>query len=395
MDELEGNMKSYNSMLVHAAAIASFALSLITAAAAQSTIQIGLVQPLTGAFAAAGTDVVNGAKIAADEINAKGGVLGKKLELITEDTKSNPTEAAAVAEKLIVRDKVPVLMGASASTATLAVMPKLMEYKVPMLVETSSSSKITTAGNPYIFRIAPPSEVEAVVFGRIVGKLGIKKADFLVVNNDWGRGTADEFSKILKDNGIAVGLVERMDQGAQDMSAQLVKFKASGADTLFVTTAVEQLSLVLKQAAALGLNLRIISTGGSQNPDQLITNVGKAADGTWHLVFFAPWAPEATPDPAAAKTFVAEWNSKGLPFGGLTSSFRGYDGIRAITEAIKIAGKAEPEAIRAALWKVDILGLNGPIKFEKDGPKGQESGQSTPNVYLVKIDNGQVTVPKI
>ena len=213
--------------------------------------------------------------------------------------------------------------------------------------------------------------------------------------NKEGRGTADEFSKILKDNGIAIGLVERMDQGAQDMNAQLVKFKGSGADTLFVTTAVEQLSLVLKQAASLGLNLRIISTGGSQNPDQLITNVGKAADGTWHLVFFAPWAPEATPDPAAAKTFVAEWNSRGLPFGGLTSSFRGYDGIRAITEAIKIAGKAEPEAIRAALWKVDILGLNGPIKFEKDGPQGQESGQSTPNVYLVKIDNGQVTVPKI
>jgi branched-chain amino acid transport system substrate-binding protein len=389
------DMKDYNSMMVQTAAIAAFALSLITEAPAQSTIQIGLVQPLTGAFAAAGTDAVNGAKIAADEINTKGGVLGKKLELITEDTKSNPTEAAAVAEKLIVRDKVPVLMGASASTATLAVMPKLMEYKVPMLVETSSSSKITTSGNPYIFRIAPPSEVEAVVFGKIVGRIGIKKADFLVVNNDWGRGTADEFSKTLKDNAIAVGLVERMDQGAQDMNAQLVKFKGSGADTLFVTTAVEQLSLVLKQAASLGLNLRIISTGGSQNPDQLITNVGKAADGTWHLVFFAPWAPEATPDPAAAKTFVAEWNRRGLPFGGLTSSFRGYDGIRAITEAVKIAGKAEPEAIRAALWKVDILGLNGPIKFEKDGPKGQESGQSTPNVYLVKIDNGQVTVPKI
>jgi branched-chain amino acid transport system substrate-binding protein len=388
-------MKGYNSMIVQSAAIAVFALSLITDASAQSTIQIGLVQPLTGAFAAAGTDVVNGAKIAADEINAKGGVLGKKLELITEDTKSNPTEAAAVAEKLIVRDKVPVLMGASASTATLAVMPKLMEYKVPMLVETSSSSKITTSGNPYIFRIAPPSEVEAVVFGKIVNRIGIHKADFLAVNNDWGRGTADEFGKILKDNGIAVGLVERMDQGAQDMNAQLVKFKGSGADTLFVTTAVEQLSLVLKQAASLGLNLRIISTGGSQNPDQLITNVGKAADGTWHLVFFAPWAPEATPDATAAKTFVAEWNSRGLPFGGLTSSFRGYDGIRAITEAIKIAGKAEPEAIRAALWKVDILGLNGPIKFEKDGPKGQESGQSTPNVYLVKIDNGKVTVPKI
>jgi branched-chain amino acid transport system substrate-binding protein len=383
--------------LITGSAVATAVAAVVFAggAAAQSTIKIGVVQPLTGAFAASGNDVVNGAKIAAEEVNAKGGVLGQKLELVIEDQKSNPTEAASVTEKLIVRDKVPVLMGASASTATLAAMPKLMEYKVPMLVETSSSSKITTAGNPYIFRIAPPSEVEAAVFGKIVGKLGIKKADFLVVNNDWGRGTADEFSKMLKEHGITVGLIERMDQGAQDMSAQLAKIKGSGADTLFVTTAVEQLSLVLKQAAALGLNTRITSTGGSQNPDQLITNVGKAADGSWHLVFFAPWSPEATPNPTAAKEFVQEWEKRGLNFGGLTSSFRGYDGIRAIAEAIKIAGKAEPEAIRAAFWKVNILGLNGPIHFEKAGPKGQESGQSIPAVYLVKIENGKVTVPKI
>ncbi len=377
-------------------AAATILLSLlIVPANAQSSIKIGLVQPLSGAFAAAGNDVTEGAKIAADQINTSGGVLGKPLELVVEDSKSNPTEAASAAEKLIVHDKVVALMGASASTATLAVMPKLMEYKMPMLVETSSSSKITTAGNPYIFRIAPPSEVEAAVFGKIVKKLGIHKADFLAVNNDWGRGTADEFSKMLKDNGIAVGLVEYMDQSAVDMSAQLSKIKSSGCDTVFVTTAVEQLSLVLKQASELGLQARIISTGGSQNPDQLIQNVGKAADGSWHIVFFAPWSPDATPNPAAAKTFVNEWIKRKLPFGGLTSSFRGYDGIRAIAEAIKIAGKADPEATRAAFWKVDILGLNGPIKFEKNGPAGHESGQSTPNVYLVKIENGKVTVPKI
>ena len=70
-------------------------------------------------------------------------------------------------------------------------------------------------------------------------------------------------------------------------------------------------------------------------------------------------------------------------------------GFRAIAEAIKIAGKPDPEAIRAAFWKVDILGLNGPIKFEKNGPSGQESGQSMPNVYLVKIEDGKVIVPKI
>src|SRR5213594_701231 len=202
----------------------------------------------TVALAASGTFVANGARIAADEINAKGGVLGKKLELVIEDNKSNPTEAAAVAEKLIVRDKVPVMMGAWGSGFTLAIMPKLMEYKVPMLVETSSAGKITTSGNPYIFRISPPSAVEATAFAKIVDRLKIGKADFLVVNNDWGRGAAEDFGKMFKEHNI----------------------RASDADTLIVTTAVEQLTLVLKQAAALGLKKRIITTGGSQSPDQLI-----------------------------------------------------------------------------------------------------------------------------
>src|SRR3989449_9943828 len=181
-------------------------------------IKIGVNEPLTGAFAASGTYVVNGAKIAADEINAKGGILGKKLELVIEDNKSNPTEAAAVAEKLITSDKVPVLMGAWGSGFTLAIMPKLMEYKVPMLVETSSPGKITTSANPYIFRISPPSAVEAVAFAKIVDGLKIGKADFLVVNNDWGRGAAEDFGKMFKEDKIKGGLGETMGPPRQDMS---------------------------------------------------------------------------------------------------------------------------------------------------------------------------------
>ena len=105
----------------------ALAVAFLGGTAEAQTIKIGVNEPLTGAFAASGTYVVNGAKIAADEINAKGGILGKKLELVIEDNKSNPTGAAAVAEKLITSDKVPVLMGAWGSSLTLAVMPKLME----------------------------------------------------------------------------------------------------------------------------------------------------------------------------------------------------------------------------------------------------------------------------
>ena len=365
----------------------------VTTAAAQESIKVGVIQPLTGAFAASGNYVANGAKIAADEINAKGGVLGKKLELVIEDNKSNPTEAAAVAEKLIVRDKVPVMMGAWGSGFTLAIMPKLMEYKVPMLVETSSAGKITTSGNPYIFRISPPSAVEATAFAKIVDRLKIGKADFLVVNNDWGRGAAEDFGKMFKEHNIKVGLVETMDPPAQDMSAQLAKIKASDADTLIVTTAVEQLTLIFKQAAALGLKKRIITTGGSQNPDQLIEQAGAAANDTTHITFFTPWNPNVSADPAMAKAFIEEWKKRGYPFAGLTESFRGYDGIRTIAAAITKAGKADPEAIRAAFWQVELPGMNGKIKFEKAGPAGQESGQSNPGIYLIKIENGKVVLP--
>lgn len=384
-------------MAKHTKLLATIALlsAGVAGQAAAQTIKIGVNEPLTGPFAASGTYVVNGAKIAADEINSKGGILGKKIELVIEDNKSNPTEAAAVAEKLITADKVPVIMGAWGSSLTLAVMPKLMEYKVPMVVETSSSGKITTTGNPYIFRISPPSSVEAAAFKPILPKLSIKKADFLVINNDWGRGAAEDFGKVLKADNIQVGLVETMDQSAQDMSAQLSKIKATDSDTIMVTTAVEQLTLVLKQATALGIKKQIVTTGGSQNPDQLIDQAGVAANGTFHLTTFAPWYPDETPNPPATKYFLGEWKKRGFNFAGATESFRGYDGIRTIAAAIEKAGKAEPEAIASALWQTELLGLNGKIKFEKQGPSGKESGQSMPNVYLIKIDNSKVILPKL
>jgi branched-chain amino acid transport system substrate-binding protein len=368
----------------------ALAFALLSGTVGAETIKIGVNEPMTGAFAASGTYVVNGAKIAADEINAKGGILGKQIELVIEDNKSNPTEAAAVAEKLITRDKVPVMMGAWGSSLTLAVMPKLMESETPMVVETSSSGKITTSGNPFIFRISPPSAIEAVAFKGIVDKLDLKKADFLVINNDWGRGTAEDFGKMFKEKGIVVGLVETMDQGAQDMSAQLSKIKGSDSETLIVTTAVDQLTLIFKQATALGLKKRIITTGGSQNPDQIIAQAGAAANGTMHLTTFLPWFPEKTPNPKATEYFISEWRKRGFDFAGCTESFRGYDGIRTAAAAIEKAGRAEPAAIKAAMWSIDVKGLNGDIVFKKSGPEGKESGQSQPNVYLIEINDGKI-----
>jgi branched-chain amino acid transport system substrate-binding protein len=378
------------------ASLKCFALTAVAAlfalpAIAQDVIKIGVSQPLTGAFAASGNYVTQGAKIAEDDINKAGGVLGRKIQLIVEDNKSNPTEAVGTAEKLIAKDKVPVMMGAWSSTLTLAVMPKLMEYGVPMLVETSSSGKITTSGNPWIFRISPTSEMEAKAFEPIAKQLGIKKVDFLSTNNDFGLGAAQEFAASLGKMGVQIGARETMDPKATDFSAQLAKIKASGGDTVLVTTAVEQITLILKQAKEQQLKARIITSGGSNSPDQLIQQAAEAANGSMHLVFFTPWFPEAVKNPEIAKKFVADWNARKHNVGGLTEGFRGYDGITTIVAAIKAAGKADPVAIQQALWNVNVKGINGDIAFTKQGPAGKESAQNVPSVYLVKIDGGKVT----
>jgi branched-chain amino acid transport system substrate-binding protein len=357
------------------------------------SIKIGVIQPLSGPVAASGNYVRMGAEIGRDWINARGGVLGRKVELLIEDNKSDPKEAATAAEKLIVRDKVPVIVGAWGSSMTLAAMPKLEEYGVPMIVETSSAATITKRGNPWIFRISPPSEMEALGLEKYLKDLGVKKADFLAVNTDWGRGAVGAFGDILKKSGATVGLAEFMEQAATDMNAQITKVKAGDADTLFVTTAVEQITLVLRQAQEQRLARKIVTTGGSSSPSQLIKQAGPAAEGTYHILFFLPWFPEAMPDGKLAKAFVDEWNKRGHPFDGLTEGFRGHDGVLTAAEAIKTAGKPDPKAVRDALWKVNLMGVNGPIKFEKDGPAGKESGQSKPSIFIVQIKDGKITLP--
>lgn len=376
---------------------AALALALPVLAAApalaQETIKIGVSQPLTGAVAASGNYVTNGARIAADVLNRNGGILGKKVELIIEDNKSNPKEAVATAEKLILKDKVPVMMGAWSSTFTLSIMPKLMEYGVPMVVETASSSKVTNSGNPWIFRISPTSAMEAQAFSARMNAFtpAIKKVDFLVVNNDFGRGAAEEFKKMFEAKGIAIGKIETMTPEATDLSAQLASIKQSGGDTLMVTTGVEQITLIVKQAAEQRLTHRMLTTGGSF-PDQLLTQAGPPGYASSHILFYAPWFPEKAKYPDIAKVYADEWSKRKLEFAGLTEGFRGYDGIMTIAEAIKVAGKADPKAIRDALWKTKLKGVNGDIAFIKDGPAGNESGQNVPNVYIVQLKDGKVTM---
>lgn len=357
---------------------------------AAEPIKIGMTQPLTGSVAASGNYVANGAKVAVDVLNRAGGVLGAPIQLVLEDNKSNPREAVAAAEKLVLRDRVPVMIGAWSSTFTLSIMPKLIEYKVPMVVETSSAARITTSGNPYVFRIAPTSEMEAIAFAEQLSKFSpaIRKIDFLSVNNDFGRGATEKFSAALQAKGIAIGRTETMTPEATDLSAQITALKQSDGDTVFLTTGVEQQTLALRQGVEQRLGKRWVTTGGSF-PDALLANPLPSGNTSYHILFYAPWFPERAPYPQVAQAYTQEWNKHGWEFAGLTEGFRGYDAVLTVVEAIKLAGKAEPEAIREALWKVKLQGVNGDISFMKEGPAGRESGQNKPNVAIVTLSEGK------
>src|SRR5438128_11981452 len=148
---------------------------------------------------------------ALDRCKCRGVCTWRRGEIVIEDNNSDPKEAASAAEPLIVRDKVPAIVGAWGSWMTLAAMPKLEEYGVPMVVETSSAASVTKRGNPWVFRISPPSEMEALGLEQYIDKLGVKKADFLAVNTDWGRGSIQAFGDMLKKKGVQVGAAEFME----------------------------------------------------------------------------------------------------------------------------------------------------------------------------------------
>lgn len=368
--------------------------TVLRSARAQSTpIKIGMTQPLTGAVAASGNYVADGAKVGIDAVNARGGVLGRPLELILEDNKSNPREAVAAVEKLVLRDHVPLLIGAWSSTFTLAIMPKLIEYRVPLIVETSSSERITTSGNPWVFRIAPTSSMEAAAFCDNLARFtpAIRKADFLSVNNDFGRGAATEFSRALAAKGVAIGRTETMTPDATDLSAQLAALKSSDGDTVFVTSGVEQITLALRQAVEQRLSRRFVTTGGGF-PDQIMQQPLPGGFASDHILFFAPWNPERMRYPAIAQSYFDGARRRGAELPAMTEGFRGYDAVLTAAAAITAVGREDGDAIRAALWDVHVQGANGDIAFAKDGPAGRESGQNRPNVYIVRVSEGRATL---
>ena len=369
-----------------------FVFSGITLAA--DPVKIGVVYPLTGPIAAAGSYQKAGVEIARDKINSEGGILGKPFTLYVEDGANDPAQSVSAAEKLVTREKVDAMIAAWGSSPTLAVSASVTKkYGVPHVVDTASSVKVTLLDgkrpNPWLFRVSPTSRMEAEGLEKfLVSKMGFTKVAFMAVNNDWGRGAAEEFGNVVKRTGGSVVTTEIINADATDFLTQLTKIKGSEANSIIVTTDQAQISLILKQYKQLGMTQKVLTTGGGIVPEGLILLSGpEAAEGVYIITFFTPWFPELTRVPQEAKWFAEEYLKRGNAAKGFGECFRGYDGMKAIKAAFEIAKTTDKEKVREAFYKVDTWGLSGHIKFD-------EFGQSSPTILIVQVKNGKPFIPE-
>ncbi|CAN7784216.1 penicillin-binding protein activator [Caballeronia sp. LjRoot34] len=340
---------------------------------AAEPIRIGLIQPLTGSVAYNGQADVNGAKLAVQQVNKAGGVLGRPVDLIVEDGQCNPANSVDAAEKLIGRDKVVALIGAFCSSSTAAIMPVASKYKIPLITGVSSEADLTERGNHYFFRAAETDGLLAQAFAPLLAKqLQLKQVAYVGVNDDWGRGSVQEFQQALQKVGTKTASVDYFDHGTTDFYTLLTKLRASEADGLFVAAETQDGSILVKQIKELGLNIKVFGVGSWATSD-FVGLAGPAAEGIYAAVPYASSLP--TP---ANTAFVSKYSAAYQSAPGKYSA-SGYNAVNILLEAIKRAGGTDPEKIRQALTQTDYQAPNGTYLFTS---KGQAYGFS---VVLVQI----------
>ncbi len=356
---------------------AAGAILLSAAAHAQTqTVKIGVIQPLTGSVADNGNTDVDGATLAADERNARGGVLGKKIELVIEDGRCNPATSVNAAQKLIQRDKVVALAGAFCSSATLAVMPVAENNKLPLITGVSSNPDLTEKGNRWFFRATETDALLAKSFAKILAQqLKLKKIAYVGVNDDFGRGAVDQFEKQMAALGATTTMKEYFAHGTTDFYTLLAKLKASGAGGVFVAAETQDGSIFVKQMAEFGLHLKVFGVGSWATPD-FIALAGNAAEGIYAAV---PYAYTMTTP--KNKAFVDAYTARYKEEPGKYSA-AGYNVINILIDAIGRAGSTEADKIREALTKTNYEGPNGHFEFDA---KGQAYGFP---VLLVQLTKG-------
>jgi branched-chain amino acid transport system substrate-binding protein len=338
----------------------AFQLALtLTLTTSPAAIKIGEVDPLTGGVSQFGIGCHQGFVLAFEEINAEGGILGQKIELVTEDDQSKPGQSATAVRKLITQDKVVALVGDATSSATLEAAPIAQADKIPMITPTATNPRITEVGD-FIFRVCFLDEFQGRVLARFAReKLKAQKIFTLTdVKQDYSidllKFFKEEFTKL---GGTIVG-EQSYSTGDIDFRAQLTPIRVAKPDAVFVPGYYQEVALIVKQGRQIGLTMPFIGCDGWAN-QTLIAIGGKAVDGCFFSNHFSP--DDQTP---IVKSFVMKYQEK---YGTLPDTFSalGYDAARLLADAIKRAGSSDSQAIRDALAKTaGFQGVTGEISLD-------------------------------
>ncbi len=335
------------------ALIAVFALA--GPALAQETVRIGVYLPLTGANAYGGELELEGLQMAHKEAPE---VLGKKVEIFVVDNKTDKVESANAVKRLLDKEKVIAIIGTYGSSLAMAGGEVAEKAKVPM-VGTSCTNPLVTQGKKYIFRVCFIDPFQGAGAATYAYKtLGLKKAAMLVdVANDYSVGLASFFSKSYAKLGGEVVANLNYQSGDQDFTAQLTQIISKKPDVLFIPSYFAEGAIIMKQVKELGGTFKIMGGDAMDNPK--ITEIGgKSVEGFIHTTF--PYDPSMKEMNPVAKKFTENWKKLHPAKEPNVNAALGYDSYMIVLDAIKRAGKAEPEAITAALAATKgFMGVTG------------------------------------
>ncbi len=368
------------------AAVAFAAASLFgLPAQAADVVKIATLVELSGAGATSGTNFKNGIELAVKEINAAGGILGRKIETSTSDTQSNPGVAKGLAQKAV-DDDVFAVFGPVFSGSIMVSMAETRRAEVPNFTGGEAAA-ITKQGNPYIFRTSFTQDTAMPKVARYIAQnLKAKTVALIYVNNDYGKGGREALVAALDPLGVKVIADVSTDQNQLDFSAAVLKAKQANADVVFVYTNEEESARALRELRKQGVTKPIVGETTLVG-QKVIELAGEAANGAVAHVGLTVDAPSP-----AMKAFNAKFQ-KEYKYVTDHNGIKGYTGIYVLKAAIEKVGRFDRKAVAAALHGLTISAAKEPgvimdVSFDANGDLDRES-------FLVEARNGGQVVKEV
>jgi branched-chain amino acid transport system substrate-binding protein len=365
-------------MLIRATLTITLFLGVVAAplaAEAQPPIRIGASLSQTGAYAALGQNQLRGYQLCVKHMNDKGGVLGRKLQLVLYDDGSDSATAVRLYEKLITQDKVDLVLGPYGSPISEAVADVNEKYKMPMVAPIAAATSIYRTGRKFIFSMLPPAEVALEGFIDLAAKKGLKTVAMINVDDLSQRAVAQGAIELAKKKGLQVVFVGAYPEGNTDLSTILTKVRAANPDVLAGSTRFEDAVAITRQMKALNVNPRMVGLTVGVDTLKFYEALGRDAEFVYGPT---PWLPELVELRAGglipiarqypgAREFVESYKREFPRADSSYHSAAGYGGCEILVEAIRRAGSLDSERLREAILKIDRNTVFGAFRVDRDG----------------------------